>query len=131
MSPCEDVRCLAVTEEKDMKRCTIAWKMAAGLFALALAGMLPSFASGRQLWAGGRNVDPATPACAVEKAAAKQALFQWDICMGGQTKPPVMGGNATVYYLERRRRCAPKYRIFTRAENRLNACQERRKGHPR
>jgi hypothetical protein len=92
---------------------------------LVLAGTLPGAASARQIWRQGQNVKPKLAACSLEKEVAQHDFISWDTCMGGQIRPPTMGGNATIYYLARRKKCEPRYKTFTKAENSYKACEKR------
>lgn len=107
-----------------MSKHILHWRITASLVAaLSVACVLPAAASARQIWNGGRNIHPKTPPCALEKAVAHHALLAWDTCMGGQINPPAMGGNAAAYYWVRRRKCEPKYRLFTKDQHRYQACE--------
>jgi hypothetical protein len=83
---------------------------------LVLAGTLPGAASARQIWRQGQNVKPKLAACSLEKEVAQHDFISWDTCMGG---------NATIYYLARRKKCEPRYKTFTKAENSYKACEKR------
>lgn len=86
-----------------------------------LTSALPGLVSARSVWHQGRNVNPKVRACSIEKEAEHHALLAWDNCMGGQIKPP-NNTNAAAYYWLRRRKCKPKYNIFTNARRKYQAC---------
>lgn len=114
-----------------MKKPILRWRVLVAAVALCMGGALPGAASAREIWHQGRNVHPKTPACSIEKAAANHAFMDWDTCMGGQLKAPSTSVNAAAYYWARRRRCAPKYQIFTKAKNSYQACEARMKAERR